>query len=145
MPLFLILVFCALLLGAIFYTIERPKPAPDPLPQNGDGGFAITLSPEDRPEFKRTYKKKLDARCTIKVDIYVFYGSHISESGELTQPDGRWVLFDPRKVADKIIDPVLVSLVQKACDEILALDAAFRANLPDEFTDDGGVKWKRAK
>lgn len=107
-----------------------------------DSGIHIEDNRADRPEFKRTYTAKLDNRCSIKLEIRTGYGDRY-KSGELTQPDGRYVLFDPERVADKIIDPTLVPLVEDACREILTLDREYVASNPDRFTDEGGHIWVR--
>lgn len=64
-------------------------------------------------------------------------------SGELTQPNGRWVHFDPERIADKIIDPLLVPLVEKAVRAVFALDKAFMDSRPDRFTDEKDRVWVR--
>jgi hypothetical protein len=67
----------------------------------------------DAPKFARSYTVKLDDRATLRVTIKSFLGRY--SSGELTQPNGRWVFFDPDRIADKILDPVLLPLVERYC------------------------------
>lgn len=97
---------------------------------------------EDRPMFGREYSMPLDHR-SVKVTARSSSGLGRWLSGELTQSNGRWVLFDPDAIADKILDPALVPLVEKACREIMAIDDEFMASRPRSFVDEGGVTWVR--
>jgi hypothetical protein len=72
-----------------------------------------------------------------------FLSGHRFTSGELTQSNGRWVLFEPERPADKILDREILPIVQRFCDEILALDAAYVKSDPGEFVDVRGVRWRR--
>ncbi len=110
-----------------------------PSPQ---GDIHIEDVRQDAPEFKRLYTGKLDERARIKIDCHTFMRSRMF-SGELTQPNGRWILFDPEAIADKIIDPLLVPLVQGFVDQALKLDREFLASDPVEFTDENGRRWRR--
>lgn len=118
---------------------SKASPTVEELPS----GITVSLAPEERPEFKRVYSKTLTERARVKVEAKTFIGSARFFSGELTQPNGRWVLFDPREIADKILDPALVPLVQAFCTEVARLDKAFMANSPGEFVDEGGSTWRR--
>jgi hypothetical protein len=53
------------------------------------------------------------------------------------------MFFDPERVADKIIDPVLVAPVEALSAKILALDASWLAEAAKEYTDASGVTWRR--
>jgi hypothetical protein len=106
-------------------------------------GITVVNVRNDAPRFKRQYKAKLDNRCVIEVVCDTFLGRNFR--GELTQPNGNHVYFDPKRIADKIIDPLLVPLVERACDEIEALDRAYMKSDPGEFVDERGVKWRRAE
>jgi hypothetical protein len=108
-------------------------------------GIETKLVPEEEPEFKRLYNVKLDERCsmTITARTSSILGRR-DFSGELTQPGGRWVLFDPERVADKILDPTLVPLIEARVKEIIALDKRLQGNGPSEFKDDRGTVWVRA-
>lgn len=106
-------------------------------------GITVRAAREDRPKFKRIYEADLNSGRRIKVEIYTSYGGSIFKNGELTQPGGRWVLFDPDRIADKILDQNLVPLVQERVDEIARLDKNFRHNNPGEFVDDTGTTWQR--
>jgi hypothetical protein len=106
----------------------------------------ISLSKEEPPKFERIYKKKFDngIRIEIKARRSRFSRS-ISYTGELTQPDRRWVFFDPERVADKIIDRDLVPVVQSFCFNILAMDKEWRASsFSNEFIDEDNVRWIRS-
>lgn len=104
-------------------------------------GISIQNIANDVPEFERVYTARLDDRASITIRMKIFMGS-ILKSGELTQPNGRWIMFDPDAIADKILDPVLVPLVQKYVNEIYDLDHAFRENETTEYTDNEGHKWR---
>jgi hypothetical protein len=109
-----------------------------------ESGIKITDLKEDCPKFAREYTRRLDDGRSIKVTLKSYsWTSERSASGELDQSNGRYVLFDPRAIADKILDPVLVPLVQAACDEIEALDRAYMASNRPSFVDERGTKWVR--
>jgi hypothetical protein len=78
----------------------------------------------------------------VKVSIHTSCGSRF-DLGELTQPGGRWVMFDPKDPAEKILDRELVPLVIAACKEIFELDNAFMKSDPGEYIDEKGQTWKR--
>lgn len=105
-------------------------------------GISIENVHGDVPEFKRVYTKRLDSRASIKVEMKMFLND-LFQTGELTQPNGRWVMFDPDAIADKILDPVLVPLVQQCVDEIHAIDKTWRANENNEYTDKHGDTWRK--
>ena len=109
-----------------------------------DSCISISEERETRPEFKRIYKAVLSpkARITIKARTTMF--GDRSFDGELTQPNGRWVLFDPFRIADKILDPTLVPLVEETCKAIFALDRQYMDPPPQEFVDESGTRWTRA-
>ena len=104
-------------------------------------GLRIRDMPANRPEFERVYSADLGNGKIIEVRYRTYINR--SNSGELDQPGGRYVLFDPDNVADKILDPALVPLVQARCDEIKQIDAAYIKSKPSEFIDEDGVKWRR--
>lgn len=107
------------------------------------GDITAKTVPEELPEFKRLYKVRLDGRAEMTVTIKEFMGRRYM-SGELTQPNGRWVLFDPERVADKILDPALVPLIEARVCEIAQLDRSFIGNGPREFIDEKRQRWVRA-
>jgi hypothetical protein len=107
-------------------------------------GISIKSKPEDPPEFWRTYTAATETGVVIKVEIKNWtYSSDTYTTGVLTQPDGKWITFDVKRVADRIIDPVLLPAVEAVVKEILKIDAAFRKTKPTEFTDEKGVTWIR--
>lgn len=106
-----------------------------------ESGVVVKDVREDAPEWKRCYEKRLDNRAFIKIEARTWLGRNFS--GTLTQPNGNYIFFEPERIADKIIDPLLVPLVQACVDEVFALDKAYLKTNPDEFTDDKGVRWKR--
>jgi hypothetical protein len=81
----------------------------------------------------------------MKITIHWFLDHYVITRGELDQTDGRYVFFEPEKPADKILDRDILPIVQKRCDEIMAMDKAFRASDPDQFEDKQGNVWKRLK
>lgn len=108
-------------------------------------GIIINEGREDAPRFERTYRQKLDNRASIEITIKTYDPERLMKSGTLTQPNGKRVFFEPDAIADRIIDPVLVPLVQKAVDEIFKLDSVYRKPLPDRYTDKSGTIWCREK
>jgi hypothetical protein len=109
-----------------------------------ESGVTTRSIREDRPRFKREYTAKLDDGRSIKITVYsLFSRCDRTTNGELTQSNGRWVLFDPKNIADKILDPNLVPLIEGRVAEILRLDANFMSNAPGEFVDEDGTTWQR--
>jgi hypothetical protein len=108
---------------------------------NTPDGINIHDTANDVPEFKRVYTIRLDNRATMKITMKTFL-NRIMTSGELTQPNGRWVLFEPERVADKILDPTLVPIIERYVAEIFAIDKPYRASV-SEFTDDNGTTWRK--
>lgn len=121
---------------AIEPPLERPVP-PERI------SIKITDIPEDAPDFKREYRGALANGIQVRVTAYQ-WTLGVMLSGELTQKNGRWVLFDPERVADRILDPALVPLVNEFCQEAIRLDKAFRASAPKSFVDEKGFTWTRA-
>lgn len=109
-----------------------------------ESGISIKAVREDAPKFKREYTAKLDDGRSIKVTMYTIWRGRRTSNGELTQRDGKWVLFDPERVAEKILDPALVPKINARVKEIFSLDRAFMHNQPGEFTDETGAVWRRA-
>lgn len=106
--------------------------------------ISIELKPEDVPDFDRVYVTTIMRDIKLQVSIKHSYGDTLYSRGELTQPNGHWVLFEPDRIADKIIDPVLLPEVEEAVRLILEVDRDFRRDLPDHFFDESGQKWVRA-
>ena len=79
----------------------------------------------------------------ITVTCRTFISRSRNRSGELTQPNGKWVLFDPDAVAEKILDPMLVPIIKEACAAIRKIDDDFIASRPGEFIDEDGCRWRR--
>lgn len=98
---------------------------------------------EDAPEFKRTYSVTVKRGIRVSVTIYRSFLGTIYRGGELRQPGGRWFLFDPDRIADKIIDPVLLPEVEAAVSAISRIDAQWRQTDPAEYRDNRGQLWRR--
>lgn len=96
---------------------------------------------EDVPEWGRVYRAKLDNRCQIEVTIWDFLGRR--SGATLTQPNGNSISFDIDRVADKIIDPILVPLVERAVSEIKSLDKQYIHSDRSQFIDENGDEWMR--
>lgn len=99
---------------------------------------------ESVPTFKRSYEAVLDHRATAKVTFKTsgYFGR--TSTGFLTQPGGKYVFFDPEAIADRIIDPTLVSLVEAFVEEVKKMDRQFILENCSRFTDEKGVVWVRA-
>lgn len=108
-------------------------------------GVKILDLPNDRPQFKRRYTVPINDDISMKIELRTSYGGSRYDSSELDQSNGKWVLFDAKAPADKILDREILPAVERFCAEILALDAAFVRGSPNEFVDDAGVKWRRVE
>lgn len=106
-------------------------------------GISVEAVPADVPEFRRIYSATINQRAGIKITAETFFNRRFD--GELIQPDGRWVDFDPNAIAEKILDRELVPLVQSYVDKIKSLDRSYMDSNPSEFIDAHGVKWRRDK
>lgn len=106
-------------------------------------GIKVVLAPEDVPKFRRTYTLQLKSR-NLSMEITTRkWSTGIMYSGELDQPGGKWVLFDPESPADKILDREIIGEVEQRCKEIIAMDKEWRSSKPSQFTDESGQVWER--
>lgn len=115
-----------------------------------DGNVVITNGKMDAgPEFERIYTATLPGDRTLEIRLHTnyHYGWHTPQRenrfSKLIQSNGYYILFDPRRVADKVIDPSITPAVEDLSARILATDAAWWADKPKEFTDAGGTTWVR--
>lgn len=106
--------------------------------------MTVEEEPEDRPTFKRVYKARLDNRARIEIDARTTMFGDRRFSGTLIQPNGNRVWFEPKRIAERILDPALVPLVRRAVDKAKARDDAFMDRRPDTFIDKTGARWQRA-
>ena len=102
----------------------------------------VTLKPEDPPRFERIYQMDLPRGCRLKVRLYSS-GNYRFDMSEITQGNGRWVMFDVKRPADKILDREILPSVEDACRRILQMDDVFMDSDRDEFTDVKRRTWKR--
>jgi hypothetical protein len=105
-------------------------------------GIEIKDVVNQAPQFGRVYSAKLDSRASVEITIRSSYRGRY-KSGELIQPNGRWIMFDPDRIAEKILDPVLVPIIQNVVNQVLELDHSFIHNDPSEYKDEHGVTWRR--
>lgn len=105
----------------------------------------VTTIRGPKPQFERVYETTVGDGFRIRVVMKTFIGDRGDYGSTVTQKNGRYIFFQANEVADKIIDRELYPLVQAAVDEILAIDRAYMATHPSEFTDEAGVTWKRVQ
>lgn len=103
----------------------------------------VKMEREDRPKFRRIYTTNISRGVLVEITWRNGYGERYS-SGCLTQPGGRWVVFDPTAPADKILDPEILPIVEAVCRAAREMDQNFIAAKPAEYIDEGGVKWFRS-
>lgn len=107
------------------------------------------VATEDAPSFKRQYVLMLDGGFKLEITMETSGYSwepkdERRDSSFLYQPDHALILFEARKIADRIIDPVLLPRVQAGVDRILALDATWvKSSKLVEYTDKNGTIWRR--
>lgn len=97
----------------------------------------------DRPRFQREYTVtvSLGRKVQLTFDSYLSRRS----DGFLYQANGKRLIFDPDRIAEQILDPVLVPEVEAAVKTIQAMDKAFMDSKPSSYTDEDGVKWCRCE
>lgn len=118
-------------------------PEPKLVVQTKISNITIMDVPGDVPEFERTYSSQITPEVSIKLTAKLFLFEPVTWDGELRQSDGRYVFFDPKNPADKILDRDLVAPVEKICKEAISTDEAWRASKPNEWTDKDGTTWRR--
>lgn len=129
-----------------FGLVRKEPPPVVPLVVPRASAITVKDIREENPEFRREYSATLSERASIKVTMrnaWAVVGTRRDASGELTQPNGRWVLFDPERVADRIIDRDLVTLVERCVAQIYELDRQFMATERLRFVDKSGAVWER--
>ena len=100
---------------------------------------------DDAPEFGKTYAGKLSNNARVELTARCWFSwERRSWTGSLTQPNGNSISFDPDRIADKIIDPVLVPLVKAFVDASKQLDAEFMNGPLNSLVDNKGGIWKKA-
>lgn len=112
--------------------------------QTTASGITIKDVRGDRPAFERRYSAKINDQVSMEIKIKWFIGN-IFTSGELTQRSGRWVIFEPERPADKILDREILPIIERLCAEIIQVDRDWRKSNPNEFVDGSGQKWRRVE
>lgn len=100
---------------------------------------------EDRPQFKRVYSGTIINDIRVEITTYTLGCCKRSIVGRMYQPNRSYIFFDPERIADKILDPVLVPEVEKFVSDVFAMDESFIASEPDTYVDDNGDVWKKVK
>lgn len=112
-----------------------------------DTSDIFVTNDNDKPKFKRKYTLHLEGQFKhFKIQLnreHATYGGGREGYGMLTQPDGKWVLFDVNRIAHDILNQDLVPFVQDAASRMVAMDREYMATCPVEFTDSQGVTWIR--
>lgn len=98
---------------------------------------------EDVPEFKKVYSGVLSNNACIELDVKYcdIYKRRSFGLGTLTQPNGSYVFFDVDRVADKILDPQLVPLINDFIKAVKELDKQYAATAQNSFMDKMGNVW----
>lgn len=124
----------------------QPSMIPADVQSSAAVDYFATIDKETwSPQFRRSYHAPPMANgVRIKLTAETLFGGDRIWMGEADQPDDRWVLFDPDHVADKIVDPEVVALVQSFIGAAHASDAEYMRLPPTSFIDENGVKWARA-
>lgn len=112
-------------------------------PLSAGSGITVEDKKSEQPAFERVYNSRVNSNVSMTVTIKNAYGSRAYTTAELTQNNGKWVLFEPESPADKILDRDLLPLVQSLCDQILSADKLYRSDPAKEFTDTSGSVWVR--
>lgn len=112
-------------------------------PVQSPGNIAIENGNEDPPQFHRIYTGKVEGGSTIEVHMHTFLGTRMQD-GTLTQYNGKWLIFDPVAVADKILDAKIAEQTQAFVDKVFELDKEYIKNVPYEFIDSEGQRWVKA-
>lgn len=107
--------------------------------------ITVTDIKPSQPEFRRQYKGivGVDIEISITARTWVTIGFDRSYSGELKQRNGRWILFEPKRPADKILDRDLLPEINSFCEQVIEQDLLFIKSEPDTFTDETGQIWRK--
>lgn len=124
-----------------WFKVEEKTPQVVLEPGCEPSSVTIKEKRNDRPRFQREYSVSvsLGRRVELSFDSYLSRRA----SGFLYQANGKWLIFDPDRIADQILDPALVPEVEAAVKSIRAMDKAFIDSKPSSYTDEDGVKWCR--
>ena len=119
---------------------------PAPLPSRL---IIIKDKAERPPEFDREYITTISSKGKeFKLELhasYYGYGNERSYVGYLYQSEYKYIYFNPKEIADKIIDTDLVPIVIDACNEMIKIDRAFAESNHNTFKDEKGVTWRRVE
>lgn len=107
-------------------------------------GVEVRDVPQDPPAFERVYVESISDNVTVRITMKSYSFGRSDRFGELQQSDGKYVLFNIGRVAEKIIQAELVPHVERAVQHVLALDAAYMKSKPASFVDVHGTRWVRA-
>lgn len=123
------------------YPIEIPDA---PIVVNPLEGAKIKNGRESMPKFDRSYTKQLTPVAEIKLEFSTSNYWGRKASGTLTQPNYNYIFFDPHRIADKILDPKLVPLVEAFCAAAIQEDARWIKENANEYVDEKGQRWVKA-
>lgn len=99
---------------------------------------------ENEPSFRKCYSGTLSNNARIELEAQKgFSWKPRIWSGILAQPNGNRIYFDPSNIAEKIIDPQLVPLIQNFVQAAFELDQQFMESPRDTFVDKNNHVWKR--
>lgn len=115
-----------------------------------DGTITVELMQgKDCPDMKRRYVASLSHERTLEIRMQTDCSRYqnkkrLVDIAKLVQPDGRYIFFDPAKVADKILEPGLVKPVEELSAQIIAMDLNWWDTSKEsfEFTDRIGMRWR---
>lgn len=123
-------------------TTKIAEEQPEAKDQDSPYKVSIVQKPEGQPQFCREYTAEVGDGFVVTLTRKTLCSR--SWTGEITQRDGRWVLFDPEQVADKVLDRDLVPLIEALVAQVDRMDREFMNSRPSEFVDENGTIWRRA-
>lgn len=148
----LLIVLGIFIVGGVFlFYPSQDKVTVSPPPINPQTIFTtVTNRNEEVPKFNRVYKIPLISKpgLTMTVESRYLYGGYAGDKiyyfiTTLSQSDGSSIIFDPEKVADKVIDKTIIPEIIRIFQDIQQIDKEYRASRPPSFVDEEGITWNR--
>lgn len=120
-------------------SVDKPVVDQIPLPEV----ITTDLRDSNSPEMKRRYTVQLTKGRWMEAEFRTQWNGKRDYSTFVYQSNSKWLLIRFDGIADQVLDPELVPLIEKYKTEMFRLDAEFIEIIPTEYTDKNGTTWLR--